>query len=252
VTTNAIDKIRLIVASDSRWSFQFDQDHLAYIDDAFFDKIAMRPGGCMICAGDAYLIQLWRNWYLAGQLDPAMQPPLNRMQDGELKHIVFHVILATGEVFDFDIQHNSIDFENEARFAGSGAVFALGCYRVNRCVKTSVTTASQDDPCTGGSMKFVELSTGINNLSSVNRTVQEVEQDLVARGHIVNTKTKEIYNFQEFASKNAAAGSKLSSGLGLSAPTGAPAFVWSEEQKKELNAAFAFVTALEQKSKTNP
>jgi hypothetical protein len=250
VTTNAIDRRDLIVASDSRWSVQYDDEHLAYIDDADFDKIAFRPGGCLICAGDAYLIQLWRNWYLSGQLVPASQPPLNRVENGVLRHIVFHIVLSTGDIFDLGLD-SAIDYLDRARFAGSGKQFALNCFAVNECVKKSVQSAAEDDPCTGGNVKFVELSTGVNNLSGINRTVIEVEQDLIARGHVMNINTKEIFKFQDFISKNAAAGSKPTSGLGLSAPTGAPAFVWTDEQKVELEKAFGHVAALESQANKN-
>jgi hypothetical protein len=51
MTTNSIDRSKLILASDSRWSVQLDADQILYVDDTGFDKIMVRGRSGIICSG---------------------------------------------------------------------------------------------------------------------------------------------------------------------------------------------------------
>lgn len=252
VTTNAIDRKQLIVACDSRWSINLDGEHLAYVDDTSFDKIALRQGGCMVCTGDVQLIQRWMSWFRAPylNLDQNAMPPLNRLEGGELRHIVFHIVTADGAVRDPGIG-GTLDYLDRARFAGSGAQYALNCFALNGKIKMCVTSASGQDDQTGGTVKYVELSTGQNNLLGNLSDIAALDIEFNNRGQVMNTKTRAVYSLQEFAAKQAGsnAGSRLSSS-NLSAPTGQPPFLWNEEQKGELKAAFSEIVAIEERSKS--
>lgn len=247
MTTNAIDKKQLIVASDSRWSADVDADHIVFLDDWGFHKIAMRRGGTMVCAGDAVLIEKWMHWYQQAEIDVDNPPELNRTVNGNLCHIVFHIVTSTGEIFDPGIG-GTLDYNDEARFAGTGAIAAMNCYSTNKCVKKSVTTASKVDPCTGGERMFVEVTTGSNNLTPVTCGADQVNADLGQRGSIMNKHTRDISTISDFLAKRPGTAT-AQPGLGVlnaSAPTGTPAFEWSERQKAELMRGFRVVAKLEE------
>lgn len=250
VTTNSIDKVKLVVASDSRWSCQVDADHLVFLDDWGFHKLAIRHGSTMVCAGDAILIEQWMNWYGQPELDLGNFPPLNRYFNGQLCHIVFHIVTASGEIFDPGIG-GTLDYNDEARFAGTGAPFALNCFSSNRCVKKSVGTASQIDPCTGGTMTYVELATGTNNVQPVTCGATQLNADLEQRGSIMNKHTREISTINDYLAKRPGSAQAGLGTVNASAPTGTPAFEWSDSQKHELKKAFGVVAALEAKAKND-
>jgi len=178
-------------------------------------------------------------------------PPLNRYENGEAFDIVFNVVTPVGGIVYHTVGDNSLAFKEEAKFAGSGAPFAFECYSRNRCVKKSIESAMNDDLCTGGTVVFVELSTGNHNLNGHTATLADAESALLSKGTVMNHKTKDTYNYSEFVAKQAATGSKLKSSASLSAPTGAPAYIWSEQEKAELMKAFKLVVGLESKAEND-
>ncbi|MEX1828847.1 hypothetical protein [Luteibacter sp. CQ10] len=251
MTTNAIDKKKIVIASDSRWSAEVDGDHIVFLDDYGFHKIAMKRMSTMVCAGDAILIEGWMEWFGRDELDLENMPALNRRENGELCHVVFHIVTSNGDVFDPGIG-GTLDYNDEARFAGTGATHALTCFSTNRCVKTSVATAAGLDPCTGGTTRFVDFGVSQHNLIPFTSGAAELNSDLGQRGTIMNRHTREVSTINEFLSKRN--GSAPQTGLGnvsASAPTGTPAFEWSESQKNELKRAFTLVASLEASAKND-
>lgn len=253
MTTNSIDTQSLVAACDSRWSAELDADHHLVLDDSGFHKIAYKQSGCMVVAGDLRLIEGWMKWFAAPTWDFLNTPALDRYdQNGKLQNIVFHLILANGRVLSPPPHPNvrpPLEFEGWARFVGTGAPFALNCFAENRSVTMSVETAGKYDVCTGGPTLHRDVRQDTANVPPFTSDADGVLQDMINRGVVMNSKTMQpVGNLAEFAARKSgmdgAAAANLKN-LVVSAPTGAPAFVWTQEQKSELMKAFAEMAVLE-------
>ena len=231
MTTNAIDRLNRLVASDSRWSMAIDGNRIAYVDDTGFDKLANRQFHTMAFAGDGILIERWKNWFLAEELDFDNLPPFQRLEVNTLVTLYFSLVQKP----DCNVIFNSgwwIHHGEHASFAGSGAAHAYDCYVLNGCGKKSITSAAVNDPATGGEIKFVELTTGVHNLSSDQSTLSNAIQQLNQRGFVMDTNTKVVTPIRDLQTATVEALSALQSGeRSLSAPTGLPMRVWSDAQK---------------------
>lgn len=232
MTTNAIDRKQLVIASDSRWSY-VENGHLIYVDDVDFDKIAWRQGGAMICAGSGVLINAWRDWYLAPMPSPTPPPTEYLKPDGETDSLMVTVFAAgTGDVLFSRGWYLPLD--DVAYFAGSGAEFAHRCFSEKRCAKTSVVTAAKDDHCTGGETKYVHLADGTHNLSNVQKSLHDIDSDLMTKGKAMDLTTKNVISFAEYAAAPGQANAVKPNASNLSAPTGQKISRWTEEDKQRL------------------
>jgi len=232
VTTNAIDRKQLVIASDSRWSY-VENGYLIYVDDVDFDKIVWRQSGAMICAGSGVLIDAWRSWFLAPM--PSLNaPPTEFLKpNGETESLMVTVFQArTGAVL-FSCGWY-LPFDDVAYFAGTGAEHAHRCFSNNRCAKRAVQSAAQDDPCTGGATKFVELVSGTHNLSPVQKSLNDIVDVLLTKGKAMNLTTKNVVSFAEYAAAPGQASGARPSASNLSAPTGQVFRQWTDEDKKRL------------------
>lgn len=246
MTTNAIDKRKRVIASDSRWSIP-DGDFLIYVDDTGFDKIADRHFAAILCAGDAILIEEWKNWFREPALRPHALPRTERRDaDGNVQSITISLIQKP----DCKILFSSgwyLDFEDVAKFSGSGAVFARDCYMRNRCGKTSIESAAAQDFATGGETKYVELETFKHNLHNARVTLAEATQQLLTKGQVVDTRTKKVVSLKEYqASAGGVVSAIIAGEKSLSAPTGQAQRPWSDAEKEELRRAMEHIAALEQ------
>jgi hypothetical protein len=244
VTTNVICWGRKLLTTDSRWSFQPDDDHLCFVDDTDFEKMADRHLGTIICAGDGILIEAWRAWFMKPVLNHAARPPIQRTDpDGVDQTITISLVLKQ----DCQILFSKgwyFDFEDQAKFSGSGAVAAHACYSVNRCAKTAVTTAGRHDPMTGGQTMFVELDTGRTNLRQQPVGLQHVHDQFLQRGKIMYLRTRKVEPYQHPDPHGIA--QALSAGtLSMSAPTGRAIDPWTADEEQALNAALLKLSALE-------
>lgn len=247
MTTNAIDRRKVIIASDSRWSL-VENDHLIYVDDTGFEKIATRPFSAMICAGDGVLIEAWRNWYLARQLLVANLPPTERpFQDGQVS-IDVTLVAEDGQILF--IKGVYITLDEHALFAGSGAAPAYECFEVNRSATLSVESASKVDPQTGGAIKFVDLQLRKHNLSQPGRTLKDANQELLARGMAMDLTTKKVIPMRDYlATATQQKGNFQAGDSGLSAPTGKNCRPWTSADKERLKQAVESLIELETKSR---
>lgn len=258
MTTNAIDKINSIVACDSRWSGDLiDGEHVLTIDDSGFQKLGIKQAGCMVVAGDLLLIEGWMNWFHAPVWNFLQTPALNRNDErGQLCNVIFHLVLSNGKIM-FPPLHPSavppLEYEDQARFVGTGARFAHDCFAINGCVKTSVATAAKSDVYTGGATAFVDVRNNAAEPTTLTESAASLREAMITRGIVMNRRTMQpVGTLNEFSAKQAAMGNTAAANLSnlvVSAPTGVPAFVWTHDQKSELMKAFAEMAVLEEELK---
>lgn len=242
MTTNAVDWLDRQVSSDSRWSYEMSDNEFLFVDDASYDKLAVRGDICLVFAGSGLLIEWWKVWFHdpAGPDEEKMPPTNLQINDHLLEASICMISTADGAVL-FD-DGMAIRIANEARFSGSGSRLAADCWKQNKCVKTAVGTACSSDPHSGGETKFLVLGTGSNNLSPV--TAESLSMDttvyteLQKRGFHMDKVTNiitpiaEHQGAQDWLKK--CAGSLQ---LVASAPIGGQVN-WTEEKRAELKAAF--------------
>jgi len=109
-----------MLATDSRWSVYLGSEKLFYfVDDTGFDKMAARHFGAIICAGDALLIQDWRDWFLTPILNLNKLPAVERVNpNGDTESIVISLVYRqeTKVAYSFGWY---LDHGDEAKFSAS-------------------------------------------------------------------------------------------------------------------------------------
>ena len=238
MTTNAIDRKKVVIASDSRWSYM-ENGHLVFVDDTGFDKIAWRGAGAMICAGDGVLIDVWKKWFLQPVLDPGQIPPTERIKPDHSVVSLDVTLLQAGTGTVLFIKGSYLTLDQEAFFAGTGAQAAHECFTTNRCAKKSVDSAKLKDIQTGGDTKFVELASGTHNLNPVGKTLTDAENELKTRGYAMNLTTKNVIPFSSYLASQGNAQSQVppATASNLSAPTSQDIRPWTDEDKQRLRDA---------------
>lgn len=188
---------------------------------------------------------------MAPVLNTAVLPPTERTFNGVLKDItISYVQRPDGMVRTYNGWY--FDFGTHAKFSGSGAVFAMDCFVRNRCSITSIGTAMQFDPFTGGKTLYVEVESGRNNLSPNLRTLADAEREMQTRGTVMNTKTGKTSTVTEFRADPNSVLQRLSAGeLSLSAPTGQKARAWTEEEREDFRKVMEEAAAREAKTASN-
>lgn len=227
MTTTAIDSKRKLVTCDSRWSF-VDGDDVFYVDDTGFDKIVSRAFGTLVCAGDARLIEQWRNWFMTPTVNMQGMPPTERVDNmGKTQGIAVSLVLSPeGKPLFSNGTH--VLYEDFARFSGSGSYHAYQCFAVNGCGLRCIESAAKMDPMTGGETKYFDFTKKDTNAGWTPITVEEVEKLFLTRGMVMNTKTKAVTPIQQHPKFAGGAGAH---DFSLSAPTGQPTRAWSEVEK---------------------
>lgn len=240
MTTNAIDRKKLIVTSDSRWSKPIpnahNPTHVVYVDDVAFDKISTSDYATLVFAGDGGLITEWKTWFKQDDPDWDLMPDTERSDGRGYVCISICVIDSVGTVlFDFGqcLMHGE-----HARFSGSGAPHARDCFGRNSCGITAIDSAGKHDPYTGGTTMFLELNTGVSNLTKDERTLQDAEQELNERGYIMDLGTKVVTLFKDSQATLAEALKALDTGaVGFSAPMGQADRQWTTDERQALKNA---------------
>jgi len=235
MTTNVLDRRNARIASDSRWSVD-SVNFVYFVDDTGFDKIAERSSAVMICAGNSGLIDQWKTWFCSP--NPSYVAPPSQLIDlmgTVVAEIAVTILTKPG--FQVEFSRGSYEhFEDHAYFCGTGGVPARDCYSVNGCSFKCVETAKNHDPCTGGEVKYYELHSFNNNLSSPKATLDQMLHQLVDRGFAMNKSTREITPMdpltQEEFRKQLANGT-----LSVSAPTGSPLRAWTERERHDVQEA---------------
>lgn len=158
MTTNIYDRNVPKLVSDSRWSIEGDT-YITYIDDYGCDKILCTESTAFMFAGSGLLIQAWKDW-LQEKGKTEDRPPIT---EGELVIAICAVNMVTGVV---EIECRQAHTLPDARFTGTGWRSAHACWEINKDPCKAVESAIASDTFSGGTVKFVNLSNGENNIQN--------------------------------------------------------------------------------------
>jgi hypothetical protein len=233
LTTTVHDKNAQIIASDSRWSCHLSDSEVLYTDSSEFEKMVEKKSIALVMAGDAILISQWKEW---AKDIKGNRPNVVRIdQHGNDNPISICMIYKPSTVlFDVDV---ATEVTPHARFSGSGRHFARDCWESNSCALQAIRTAIYNDIYTGGEVKYVELSTTANNLSSDTMTIDELHKLMEEEGYIMNTETNTVTKINKNNNKKDIVKRIENGELVASAPTGSDESPWSSSQENALDEA---------------
>jgi hypothetical protein len=154
MTTNVYDGVVKLMTTDSRWSYQ-DNGVLFFIDDTGFDKIELTHNRAYMFAGNGALINAWKLWLRSVPTNMGAHPPV----DG----IAVCMVRTSDGTIAFE-HEQGIKCDN-ARFSGSGSIYAYECWSANGNARKAVETAKGADRLSGGHVKFLELGSLEHNLN---------------------------------------------------------------------------------------
>ncbi|MDB5754338.1 MAG: hypothetical protein JWR56_766 [Massilia sp.] len=182
MTTNIYDGNKKVMATDSRWSIPYGP-WLFYLDDTGYEKIERFGGYSLMFAGNGDKIQEYKDWIRSAPADDSGMPIEKGMS-------VCMIEDATG-VVAFQ-KHQDIESQN-VLCAGSGSLWAFGCWMDHRCSKQAVETAKSKDNQSGGDTKFIDFSTAATNLVPVvgqaDIRIDTVTRNILTRGIAMKIQT---------------------------------------------------------------
>lgn len=236
MTTNVLDIQNKMMTSDSRWSNTTSRA-IFYIDNTDFDKMCVNGNCAFMFAGDGNLIQEWKDWVFDTNRDVSKFPDVEREYPNGKKFSISlcGIIISSGKIC---VERGLMEFEN-AKFAGTGGVYALQCWTKNRCAKKAIETASSWDSLSGGRVAYANLEDGSHNTKN-NCTVFDVSNDLRIRGFKMNKDTKEIISMRDVAANDPDVielwGDSNASNLKavVNAPCESMYIPWTEQEKLDL------------------
>lgn len=262
MTTTAYDCDKNIIASDTRWSAKLDLmdgSYILYADDTGFNKIVHRLGGAIFCAGDGPTIEKLKAWWLANPFDPEALPDLQH--ENEFKVSVMVVSSEGDKLFDAGPKQALVDPENDnhihAVFSGSGAPFASQTFMQCGCVQTAVTVAKNFDPCSGGEVKYCNVTTGQSNLQDETMDYNSIMNAMEQRGilmkytgfYAANSESVYTVPLREHPQFKDVSGQLQSGDIRAYAPMGGKDIDWNQERIDKLKAAARKVAEIERKIK---
>jgi hypothetical protein len=223
----------MLVACDSRWSVEdhpvCPQNAVIVLDDSGFDKITYRENLVTICAGDLQLIDGWKRWiHTPGAVLPDI-PPTSRA-NGQ-KQVFMQACLIDREnqrAAFYGVPYSSLG--TEYFFGGTGRDAAMECFAKNFCGRTAVTSAGLADIYTGGATMFLELETGVNNLSTGQVTLADMDVQFLNRGVVMDKQTRKTTSLKDHLKQPQSAG-LVAGGYSISAPCGAVDRPWTSEER---------------------
>lgn len=166
------------MACDSRWSISYGP-WFFYLDDSGYEKIERYNNVALMFAGDGRKIQEFKDWIASDPVDSSSMPAEKGMS-------VCMVDEATGKVM-FE-KHQDINSDN-VLCAGSGALWAFGCWKDNKCSKQAVKTAIQKDFCSGGAVKYIDFAKPDTNLlpipGAAKLHIDAVTNNILTRGNVM-------------------------------------------------------------------
>lgn len=239
MTTNVFDKASAILASDSRWSYELQYPFILFVDDTGYDKVVTRPTIAVVFAGRSDLIEQWKCWVSADQLNMAMIPIVPVDKDGQ-PLVAICIVQKPCATVRYDIGGSL--YAEESRFAGSGASYAFSCWTENRCATTAVESAKKSDCFSGGTVTYLNLKDDSNNLSSLGMPYETIKTETVKRGIIMNRITKATIPLSSLPNIDRAdiERSLASGDLVASAPIGYDRTkAWTDQDYAQLKAMFA-------------
>lgn len=256
MTTTVYDVGASLVASDSRWSAWvdlFDGKYLFFVDNTGFNKLVDRLGAVLVLAGDGELIAEWKKWWACERLDITSMP---QVALSEIRKVSVMIVSKEDREILFDAGPKlaiADEFEDNNRrylavFSGSGQQFASQCWFNNRCFNQSILTASANDPCTGGDVKFINFGNGKHNTDDENFDYTSIQKSLMERGMLMKLADKNVIPLDQHHQSEEIKHQIASGAIRASAPSGKEStFVWDESRLTKLNKAIDKVTEIEQR-----
>lgn len=175
MTTNIFDGNAKVMATDSRWSIPYGP-WLFYLDDTGYEKILRYNDFALMFAGEGQKIQEYKDWVRSNPVDDSNMPAEKGMS-------VCMVEESSGVVVFR--KHQDIEAENVLA-AGSGSLWAFGCWKENKCARQAVVTAKGKDHCSGGEVKFVDFvkseTNVIEHAGQSELHIKTVTQNILQRG----------------------------------------------------------------------
>lgn len=230
MTTNVFCKAGATLATDSRWSVTIPGYAVIYVDDTRFEKIVMDGPLAYMFAGDSGRINAWKAWIGSPNKVVMARPSV----EGRGMALCIVDMEKCEVVFE---SNQEITFP-EARFAGTGALAAHGCWSKNKDARKSVETAKIADRFSGGTVRFVDMKSKAHNLQ-VPDDFDSVRADINTRGMVMYFQNPQHVSLKSAAQNDplvADAAKKLASGeITLTAPSAAAENEWSEEAVKRLD-----------------
>lgn len=242
MTTNVYDSPAGMLATDSRWSVKWGNHRLIYVDDTHFNKIETYKTTAFMFAGKADLIQQWKSWIRQSPPEESAMPPCDGMS--------ICVVDMPMRKVKFSERQDIV--RDGAFFAGTGSQYAFLCWNVNRDARRAVESAKLVDFCTGGEVKFLELSTGKTNLSGPLKDVDisTVRKAITERGIVMDISQPGQGNTPPYKLSDLAANdadlrelqAKVANGeVSPEAPCDGMYSEWTTEQRSKLKQVLAEV-----------
>lgn len=182
MTTTVYDKASGIVACDSRWSIPGGFGVL-YVDEAPFQKIEVHKKNVFVFAGRAIVIDQWKKFLRAAE--KGLQTPVPTL-DG------IAMLIAESETGNLVDSHQQDIFLPDqvaphTVFAGTGSTHAARCWTANKCAMRAVESAMSYDINSGGTVRFMELFTGNDNLIDC-QGIESLDQAFLEKGMVMFTR----------------------------------------------------------------
>jgi len=204
---------------------------LIFIDDIGFEKICFDDDYAYMFAGDGSLIQMWKQW-ISSPVKSLLQIP--NIPDG-MPFSICIVDCSSGFIkADFGVISGGL----LVRFAGSGREPARECWSKNKCARKAVMSAIAIDRCSGGNVKYLEISSKKNNLNDVN-SIADVSRELKTKGKVMFPNQHGIVKSiadvdDQFVQKQV---DKIVAGeASLGAPVGDAHATWTSEDNEKLHS----------------
>lgn len=242
MTTTVYDRLNRVVTSDSRWSVDLSpkgyDGHVLYIDDTGFGKIANRNDFVMLLAGNGHLIEQWKIWWsgdLLEQEPPVVLPTGQSINLYIVKKSTNEVVFEKGQKL---IVRDTTTDELFAVFTGSGSGVAAQNWMDNHCARTAIDESKIYDPYTGGEVRYIDFDTGRNLLEESVLSINVVNEALLQRGLIMDTKNPQSPHVSISAQEVADVRQMLINGsITPCAPVGKQTPDWDQKSKSRLASA---------------
>lgn len=179
MTTNVFDSEKKTIACDSRWSVPGTFGVL-YVDEAPFLKMEVTQKGVFVFAGCAPVIDAWKSHLKSIDLGtPTPAPTLKGIA-------LLGAERGTGRLLGYSGQDIVLPHVNDiqASFAGTGSYYAAMCWLLNKSAQQAVSTAIGQDSNSGGSVRFYDLSTDVNNLVHC-QGIASLDQAFLEKGMVM-------------------------------------------------------------------
>lgn len=181
MTTNVYDQSKLLITSDSRWSILTDFG-VIYVDDTGFDKIEISKDHAFVFAGNAGVIQLWKDYIRASQAGiPLARPSAKGISLLVAKMGCGSFVEAYGQDISLPSKAKPV-----VSFAGTGSHPAAVCWFANKCGKRAIDSAKARDYYSGGTVSFLELNTRVGNQQN-NRNADKLSEAFLDKGMVMYT-----------------------------------------------------------------